>query len=157
MFRWYEKSAICYVYLADVETNEEWPVEDFTRKDGTFSNIASLVKNSRWFTPGWALQELLAPTDLLFFDRCWRVFGHCNKHFYRNFQSNSVISLGARRIDDMAELLHSITNINQTTITTPDQLKSTPAAEKLSWAAYRQTTRKEDMAYCLLVCITIPS
>jgi hypothetical protein len=59
MFNWYRDSRVCYVYLADVTDGE--CLED---KDSTF-------RRSRWFTRGWTLQELLAPTDLLFFSKSW--------------------------------------------------------------------------------------
>ncbi|PVH71050.1 HET-domain-containing protein [Cadophora sp. DSE1049] len=55
MFRWYRMSTKCYVYLSDVSrtavnTNElAWE---------------SAFRKSRWFTRGWTLQELLAPTSI---------------------------------------------------------------------------------------------
>ncbi|KAK9334343.1 heterokaryon incompatibility protein-domain-containing protein [Lipomyces starkeyi] len=53
MFRWYQRSRRCYVYLRDVSTNDEdW--EDTFRR-------------SRWFTRGWTLQELIAPSSVEFF------------------------------------------------------------------------------------------
>jgi hypothetical protein len=59
MFRWYQGSAQCYVYLSDVSTN-----------DGlTEANWEPAFRASRWFTRGWTLQELLAPRDVKFFSR----------------------------------------------------------------------------------------
>lgn len=52
MFRWYRKSAKCYVYLTDVP--------DSTLNKG-------LLCSSRWFTRGWTLQELIAPKVVEFF------------------------------------------------------------------------------------------
>jgi archaellum biogenesis ATPase FlaH len=57
MFRWYQRSAKCYVYLSDVsdqKTHHMW--EQAFRK-------------SRWFTRGWTLQELLAPVSVELFSK----------------------------------------------------------------------------------------
>ncbi|KAK3357996.1 hypothetical protein B0T25DRAFT_431438, partial [Lasiosphaeria hispida] len=50
MFRWHQRSAACYAYLADVKPT------------GSHSSFPK----SRWFTRGRTLQELLAPDDVLF-------------------------------------------------------------------------------------------
>ncbi|KAF2188751.1 HET-domain-containing protein, partial [Zopfia rhizophila CBS 207.26] len=54
MFKWYQNSAVCYAYLADVPSREE----------PTSKNIAFAA--SRWFTRGWTLQELIAPLRVHF-------------------------------------------------------------------------------------------
>jgi hypothetical protein len=54
MFRWYRDSAKCYVYLSDVS------IDGFSRNDQSF-------QKSRWFTRGWTLPELVAPTSVEFF------------------------------------------------------------------------------------------
>jgi hypothetical protein len=59
MFRWYQGSAQCYVYLSDVSTNDELPE----------ANWETAFRASRWFTRGWTLQELLAPRDVKFYSR----------------------------------------------------------------------------------------
>ena len=62
MFRWYSKAHLCYAYLADVELlTEEVCLESFGA--------------SRWFTRGFTLQELLAPMDLIFYDKHWSEIG----------------------------------------------------------------------------------
>ncbi|OTA69364.1 HET-domain-containing protein, partial [Hypoxylon sp. EC38] len=63
MYRWYNKSEICYAYLSDVQ-----PGENPFKEGSTF-------RKCRWFTRGWTLQELLAPRTLLFFDREWNKMG----------------------------------------------------------------------------------
>ncbi|RBA09112.1 hypothetical protein FPRO05_14352, partial [Fusarium proliferatum] len=52
MYRYYQEASICYGYLADISTVSEIP-------------------NSRWFTRGWTLQELIAPRSMIFFDKDW--------------------------------------------------------------------------------------
>ena len=61
MFRWYRDAAKCYVYLTDVST----------RKRSRSSRVPweSAFTESRWFTRGWTLQELLAPRSVEFFSR----------------------------------------------------------------------------------------
>lgn len=63
MYKWYEKSKICYVYLAD-----------FSIKAGQNSSNCKLA-DSGWFTRGWTLQELLAPTIVVFYDKNWIEIG----------------------------------------------------------------------------------
>lgn len=58
MFRWYQNSARCYVYLSDVHRDDANPLA-----------WQSEFRRSRWFERGWTLQELLAPSSVEFFDR----------------------------------------------------------------------------------------
>jgi len=116
MFRWYQKSAICYAYLTDV------PEDDNLKAKG------SKFSKSRWFTRGWTLQELIAPTKVVFYGAKW---GHLG----------DKISLGAQ--------LFEITKI-QPGILRGGKLSDISVAERMSWASRRQTTREEDLAYCLM-------
>ncbi|KAH7363971.1 heterokaryon incompatibility protein-domain-containing protein [Rhexocercosporidium sp. MPI-PUGE-AT-0058] len=71
MFRWYRDAAKCYIYLSDV-------LEPASVTD---DNIRLLLpwepafRASKWFTRGWALQELLAPTSVEFFSRYGKRLG----------------------------------------------------------------------------------
>ena len=51
MYQWYKNSAVCYVYLSDVDEN---PFDRYSRTDRN-------IYHSRWFTRGWTLQELIPP------------------------------------------------------------------------------------------------
>ena len=64
MFRWYQDATRCYVYLSDVSTKERKFDDALTDKTWKSALIAS-----RWFTRGWTLQELLAPTIVEFFSQ----------------------------------------------------------------------------------------
>ncbi|KAL8911328.1 MAG: hypothetical protein Q9171_003493 [Xanthocarpia ochracea] len=113
-------SKICYAYLADVDE----AVEDIAAPDSPF-------RNSRWFTRGWTLQELLAPKRLGFFNGDWQF-------------------IGERRKDSrLSEVVSEITSIQPAFLEGLD-LRKANIALKMSWASDRITTRKEDMAYCLL-------
>ena len=73
------------------------------------------------------LQELLAPTYLVFLDRSWNEIGT-----KENFKKEI---LKANNIGEN----HLFGNFQNACITM-----------KISWAVIRETTRPEDMAYCLL-------
>ncbi|KAH7303352.1 heterokaryon incompatibility protein-domain-containing protein [Stachybotrys elegans] len=92
------------------------------------SPLGADFESSKWFTRGWTLQELLAPRDLEFFDKDWRGIG--NRH-------------------DLMERISTRTNIDTDTLRL-GQWPNASVAMRMSWAAGRQTTRPEDMAYCLL-------
>ncbi|KAH7018087.1 heterokaryon incompatibility protein-domain-containing protein [Microdochium trichocladiopsis] len=116
MFRWYEASEVCYVYLADCTFDE-------TR------GSAVLTKNLRWFSRGWTLQELIAPRKVLFFDKDWKRIG------WKHGLLREIFHLTGVRTEFLCHLF-------------PPSWAS--VAERMSWAANRQTTREEDMAYCML-------
>ena len=119
MFRWYQRAQVCYAYMVDVGIHTSLPeVED--------SNQLESFRRSRWFTRGWTLQELLAPQNVIFFDREWRMIG--NK-------------------SDLRRDISSATNIQSRYIVLP---KEASVAAKMSWASKRSTTRAEDWSYCLL-------
>ncbi|KAF2184207.1 HET-domain-containing protein [Zopfia rhizophila CBS 207.26] len=62
MFRWYYRAEKCYVHLPDVSTRKR------ERGDDDMQNTwEQSFRKSRWFTRGWTLQELLAPSSVEFF------------------------------------------------------------------------------------------
>jgi hypothetical protein len=100
-------------------------VPDSTEVDSPESAFAS----SRWFSRGWTLQELLAPRELEFFSSDWE-------------------KLGSKL--DLSREISAITGIGEGFIRGEDSLSKASIAKKMSWASYRETTRTEDLAYCLL-------
>jgi hypothetical protein len=117
MFRWYQKSQICYVYLSDLS---------LTEKDKGF---CTEFANCRWFTRGWTLQELLASQQVTFFNKSW-------------------VPVGSKT--DLSQMISRITRIDPVFIQGNPSLFSASIARRMSWASQRQTTRAEDLAYCLL-------
>ncbi|KAI0436741.1 heterokaryon incompatibility protein-domain-containing protein [Xylaria telfairii] len=99
-------------------------VSDDVDKD----SLLPALEKSRWFTRGWTLQELLAPREILFYSNSWQ---------------------GLTTKLHSAEMLSTITGIEKTYLE-GDPLENASAAKKMSWAAHRQTSRVEDIAYCLL-------
>jgi hypothetical protein len=122
MFRWYQNSAKCYVYLSDVWAKKRKPSDRFSEY-----SWESAFWGSRWFTRGWTLQELLAPDSVDFFSREGK-------------------RLGDKRA--LERQIHEITRIPITALRgTP--LSQFNVEERLLWAESRQTTREEDRAYSL--------
>jgi hypothetical protein len=123
MFRWYQNATKCYVFLSDVST-----MEDELSDDASRSAWMSAFRASRWFTRGWTLQELLAPTCVEFFSREQKKLG--DKHLLR-------------------KQIHKITGIPILALQ-GIPLSHFSANERLSWKNNRQTKIEEDLAYSLL-------
>jgi hypothetical protein len=115
MYHWY-KDQLCYMYLADVPLH--------TVSLGNDSPFAQ----SRWFTRGWTLQELIAPSSVVFFDNSWQLMG--TRSEFGDFISEKT-GIDTDVLDGKDPGLCSI-------------------AKRISWASYRETTRTEDIAYCLM-------
>lgn len=121
MFHWYSSATKCYVYLTDIshpvsETDEpcQRPPENF--------------KKSRWFSRGWALQELLAPATVELFLREGNKIGD-----KESLQGEICEATGIP-----VEALRG------------SPLSTFPIHELISWQSRRQTTIAEDKAYSLL-------
>ncbi|KAI5990884.1 heterokaryon incompatibility protein-domain-containing protein, partial [Pisolithus albus] len=121
MYRWYQNAQVCYAYLNDVGEST-FPAE---KDDDTFSQ-----SNGRpeWFMRGWTLQELIAPKEVIFFNKGWEPIG--NKRC-------------------LAPTLQVITGIPREVLTSGMD-GSLSVAQIMSWAAGRQTTRAEDRAYSMM-------
>ncbi|KAL5351284.1 hypothetical protein ACLOAV_003136 [Pseudogymnoascus australis] len=116
MFHWYSDAGVCYAYLSDVVEVGDGPVAE------------SQFRNSRWFTRGWTLQELLAPKKVVFYSREWAKVGSKGQFATR---ISEITRIHPKALEDFDITEFSI-------------------AERMSWASDRVTTRQEDVAYCLL-------
>lgn len=63
MYAWYKNSAVCYVYLHDVDHDIDQDA------------LISALSRADWFKRGWTLQELLAPDNVYFFAKNWSRIG----------------------------------------------------------------------------------
>lgn len=122
MFRWYQRASRCYVFLSDVFVLEVTDAEAFR------ITWEQAFRRSRWFTRGWTLQELIAPASVEFFSQEGKRLG-------------SRISL--------EQEIHEITKIPIVALR-GKHLSEFSVDERMSWAAKRTTTLKEDKVYCLL-------
>ncbi|EEU42514.1 uncharacterized protein NECHADRAFT_39749, partial [Fusarium vanettenii 77-13-4] len=110
MYQWYRDSTICYAYLEDVE------------------NVSKRFTNSRWFTRGWTLQELIAPRIVELYTTHWEEIG----------TKRSLIAQIEGTTGIPARILHG------------ESVSTCNVAQRMSWASKRQTTRREDRAYSLM-------
>lgn len=155
MFNWYKRAKVCYAYLSDVNLNETNIISGetlprinqdvagvemadlqhdyscaFTLEVEPKGPVLEAVKDSRWLGRGWTLQELIAPRVLQFYDLNW----HC---------------LGDRD-NELLDVVYERTGLSLAILGKPENLQDVPIAQRMSWMADRQTTRKEDEAYCML-------
>jgi hypothetical protein len=123
MFFWYRNAARCYVYLADVSSTLLGTDEDVGPPQWELD-----LRRSRWFTRGWTLQELLAPSIVEFF-------------------SQEGDKLGTKTT--LAQCIHEITGVPITALQGAS-LSQFSVDERLLWKEYRHTKVPEDGAYSLL-------
>jgi hypothetical protein len=115
MYNWYQEAGICFAYLADVPPSDD-------------PYTAESYSTSKWFTRGWTLQELIRPSNVIFFASDWTRIG---------------------TKDTLSSVIFRITGIPERFLL-GDDLREASVAQRMSWAAKRNTTRVEDIAYCLL-------
>ena len=146
MFDWYRHSHICYAFLED------------------YRHGATKLADSRWFTRGWTLQELIAPLDVEFYDANWTRFGD-RLELSTQIAEITAIGLPVLRMaprmspycadsrPDQDDIDHSISCgycRSQAREESQRLLDSYSTCSKMSWASHRTTTRAEDVAYCLM-------
>ncbi|KAK2596532.1 hypothetical protein N8I77_013418 [Diaporthe amygdali] len=122
MYRWYQDSEMCYVYLSDATTEAQGvckPSDD------------SMIQNSRWITRGWTLQELIAPRTVSFYSKDWSFIGKSSD-------------------DKIMRPLVKATGIDIGVLSGDIATHEVSIANRMRWASKRTTTRQEDMAYCLM-------
>ncbi|KAG4253131.1 HET domain-containing protein [Fusarium proliferatum] len=112
MYHWYRDADKCYVYLSDVSINGSVGSSLFPQQ-----TWETAFRESRWFTRGWTLQELVAPSCVEFY------------------------SLEGERLGDRASMIQEIEDI--TGINT-EALQGSPLSrfgfeERMSWARGRET------------------
>ncbi|KAI0827289.1 hypothetical protein BC628DRAFT_164788 [Trametes gibbosa] len=118
MYEWYRLADVCYAYLADVLDDDVPP-----------TTPASAFRRSYWHRRGWTLQELIAPSRVVFLTGTWRFLG---------------TKIG------LASTLQAITGIQFSILVGKDSVSTVSIAKRMSWAATRYTTRVEDEAYSLM-------
>ncbi|USP76565.1 HET-domain-containing protein [Curvularia clavata] len=86
--------------------------------------------NQQWFKRGWTLQELIAPKRVNFYNQNWEF-------------------IGTRSETAIAEAISKVTKIPKEALDGRIPPYEYSVAQRMSWAANRDTTRGEDMAYSL--------
>ncbi|KAM7209854.1 Heterokaryon incompatibility protein (HET) domain containing protein [Rhypophila decipiens] len=119
MFQWYRNAAKCYVYLAEVSTPKR-------EADGSSKRHLNL-RDCRWFTRGWTLQELIAPAIVEFF-------------------SKEGERLGDKK--SLEKEIHNITGIPRRVLQ-GSPLSDFSITERMKWIEKRNTKYEEDKVYSL--------
>ncbi|KAJ8516992.1 hypothetical protein ONZ45_g5751 [Pleurotus djamor] len=132
MYTWYRNADACFVYLSDTTTLTD-------------------VRNDGWFNRGWTLQELLAPTDLLFFNKDWRRVSalakvDCNRAFPNSWIDGRLHREVLKGSGIGSSYLSGIRLINDA---------ADDASQMFKYLRNRRTTRPEDMAYCLISLLNV--
>ncbi|KIM52912.1 hypothetical protein SCLCIDRAFT_478492 [Scleroderma citrinum Foug A] len=122
MFRWYENAKVCYAYLHDVPSSS-FPTARDKERYPEFNGWPE------WFSRGWTLQELIAPSNIQFFNKDWK-------------------NIGDKKT--LAPTLRYVTGIPEHILIDGLHGNRPCIAQIMSWAAHRTTTRVEDRAYSLM-------
>ncbi|KAF2764563.1 hypothetical protein EJ03DRAFT_245340, partial [Teratosphaeria nubilosa] len=118
MFRWYQEATVCHVDMSSSPDGS-----------GRSLDVNASFARSRWWRRGWTLQELIAPSNVVFWDPCWNCFGP---------------------LVNLVHLISDFTGIEQDMLLRVKSYREICVGKRLSWAAERETTRIEDVAYSLL-------
>ncbi|KAK7446256.1 hypothetical protein VKT23_014461 [Stygiomarasmius scandens] len=116
-----------YQYYTDAEVCYVY-LSDVSSKENP-RDPRSRFRSSKWFTRGWTLQELLAPMYAVFLDADWK-------------------EIGTRW--SLRDAISAITTIPIEIFEGQKHIDDFSIAQKMSWAASRETTRPEDESYCLM-------
>jgi hypothetical protein len=116
MYKWYKSADVCITYLAETAALSDMPKDT-------------------WFTRGWTLQELLAPSYIKFYNTDWDILG---ESLVSSDKDNSIIT----------------NKIEEATTITAHELQQDMSyiliSRRMQIAAKRQVTREEDSAYSLM-------
>ncbi|OQO10175.1 hypothetical protein B0A48_04532 [Cryoendolithus antarcticus] len=125
MYGWYSNAKVCLAYLTDVSfsSDDQELVNDFC--------------DSSWFTRRWTLQELLAPSFVVFLSTEWKEIG-CKG------AGRSRGSLG-----QVERAISRATEIPVQLLKDPGRIGSVSALDIVRWAEERESSREGDLWYCL--------
>jgi hypothetical protein len=139
MFSWYKSASDCYVYLEDVQV--QWDnnmLSDEALYKAKWRDWISQVKQARWLTRGWTLQEFIASKSIIFYDRDWKLI--------------SPFSGLRDELSDATRIPRSMLGSSGIDI---EEFGKTSLQERIYWARNRHTTRPEDRAYSLLDLLNV--
>lgn len=117
MYKWYNNSYLCITYLADTKT------------------IANM-REDKWFTRGWTLQELLASRQIKFYDKDWNPLTSRENDKHSKEIKTEIKIITTITSSELSRFHRSVHNVE--------------ISRKMQWAASRKVTKEEDAAYSLL-------
>ncbi|KJA16155.1 hypothetical protein HYPSUDRAFT_219643 [Hypholoma sublateritium FD-334 SS-4] len=120
MFKWYKGTRVCITYLAETASLD-------------------VMGKDRWFTRGWTLQELLAPSCIKFYTVNWTAISdipayHCDKS----------------KLSPLVSKICGATSLSKEELFHSPYLDHIPIWRKMQWASSREVTREEDAVYSLM-------
>ena len=125
MFNWYAQSTICFAQLSELPPGMGIKTQDLAK--------------CRWFKRGWTLQELIAPSVLELYDAIWMLRGTKWEHWQAIQEVSGISKDGFLNFKSIRGFANSSERDGRVV----------PVAQRMYWASRRETTRPEDMAYCL--------
>jgi hypothetical protein len=123
IYSWYQQATECFVFLSDLASLKDRhsmadaPMHQCGEHTSP-SNIANLVR-SDWFERGWTLQELLAPSTVLF----------------HNIEFEYI---GSKT--ELREHISEATQITAWYLTNPSEVPKATVATRMRWAWQRDCT-----------------
>nr|OQO25846.1 hypothetical protein B0A51_09758 [Rachicladosporium sp. CCFEE 5018] len=126
MYDWYSAATVCLAYLAEVPSI----LDDRAL-------LRQSLSRSDWFTRRWTLQELVAPTYVVFLSRDWIEIG-CK---------GAGRSRGA--LGPVDKIISRVTEIPVKVLKDPEGLGSVGAQTIVRWAEDRKSSHEGDLWYCL--------
>ncbi|KAJ8515633.1 hypothetical protein ONZ45_g6984 [Pleurotus djamor] len=136
MFKWYQNAHVCIVYLT--EGRETW-------------------KEDEWFTRGWTLQEMIAPSRLKFYQGDWTPLFDDGGYGYDVIRSEHITTNNPIAREAKDSILREISFITGIPSDTLDSYRPSPihAHTVFHWVNSRVTTRPEDIVYCLIGLLNV--
>lgn len=137
-YAWIDTCCIDKTSSAELTESINSMYEFYTLAQVCFVHLADLpgdvefkegIGNCRWNLRGWTLQELIAPGNVEFNDEHWA------------FRGTKL---------SFCQELSACTGVPENLLNGKRPITRYSAADRMSWASKRSTTRVEDMAYCLL-------
>ncbi|KAJ3578548.1 hypothetical protein NPX13_g2017 [Xylaria arbuscula] len=126
----------------DKSSSAELSEADVRPSTRPFENLEKPIRQARWFTRGWTLQEYLASSEIVLLNSAWQPL------YPANFPSIKYTE-GQFGLHFVPRLLTCVTGIDAS------RWEDASTATRLSWAAKRETSRLEDEAYCLLGILNV--
>ncbi|KAK5125276.1 hypothetical protein LTR85_000952 [Meristemomyces frigidus] len=127
-------------------------LERFDALGGNTERNLTAFRASRWFKRGWTLQELLAPSSVLFYCKDGDDCTYIGTRENLSAQISDATGIGEEYLKDYTPEQTVADHLkNEARQQTIRRIQSASVARRMSWAAEREkTTRPEDTAYSLL-------
>ncbi|KJA16365.1 hypothetical protein HYPSUDRAFT_293607 [Hypholoma sublateritium FD-334 SS-4] len=130
MYKWYRGAHVCIAYMAETRA------------------LARMHRDS-WFSRGWTLQELLAPTHIRFYDMDWDDFFTEGATALRDLPFFPAAPL---TVADIHREIRTATSISEYEVSLfrRGDTERIALSRRFQLASKRQVTREEDGAYSLM-------